>query len=143
MSFLRIARASAAPLLFVAVALPASADWDQKRVIELASQLEKTIGLGIKSAETARQQRTVMQQRTRDAAVVAMKQAHDFSREYAAKIRGGWSQGDSEPFFNQLRRATRRARETARDAVPDPNVAPHLERMDALLIDLSKQYERD
>lgn len=143
MSLLRIARASALPLLVVAVALPASADWDQKRVIELASQLEKTIGLGLQFAETARQQRTAIQQRTRDAAVVAMKQAHDFSREYAAKIRGGWSRGDSEPFFNQLRRATRRARETARDAVLDPNVAPYLERMDALLIELSKRYEPD
>ena len=72
-----------------------------------------------------------------------MKQAHELSREYARRIRDGWSRDDSEPFFNQLRRTTRRARETARDAVPDPTVAPHLDRMDTLLLELSKLYERE
>ncbi len=141
---IRIAHLAALPLLVVGVALSGGAEtWDQERVTELAGQLEETLGLALQSAETARQQRTVMQQRTRDAALGEMKQAHDFSREYATKIRGGWSRGDSEPFFNQLRQATRQARQTAGDAVPDPKVAPYLERMDALLLELSSQYESD
>lgn len=128
-------------LLLVAVALSARADWDQDRVVDLASELEATLDLALESAASAAQQRTAMQQRTRDAAVSEMRRARDLSREYASKIRGGWSRGDSEPFFSQLRRATRHARETARDAVPDPKVAPYLARMDALLIELSQQYE--
>ncbi len=142
MSFLHVARASALLLLTVAAA-PANAEWDSRRVIELAAQLEETIGLGLRAAETARQQATAIQQRTRDAAVAAMKQAHEVSGEFAVKIRGGWDREESEPFFNQLRLAMRRARKKGRDAEPDPNVVPHLDRMDALMIELSKQYARD
>ncbi len=144
MTFIRIARIVPLALLVVGVALSAGAEsWDQERITELASQLEETLGLALQSAEAASQQRTVMQQRTRDAALVEMRQAHEFSRKYASKIREGWGRGDSQPLFDTLRRMTRDARETARDAVPDPTVAPQLERMDALLLDLSKQYERD
>ncbi len=142
MSFLHVARASALLLLTVAAA-PANAEWDSRRVIELAAQLEETIGLGLRAAETARQQETAIQQRTRDAAVAAMKRAHEVSGEFAVKIRGGWDREESEPFFNQLRLAMRRARGRARNAAPDPNVVPHLDRMDALMIELSKQYARD
>lgn len=142
MSFLHVARASALLVLTVAAA-PANAEWDSRRVIELAAQLEETIGLGLRAAETARQQETAIQQRTRDAAVAAMKRAHEVSGEFAVKIRGGWDREESEPFFNQLRLAMRRAREKGRDAEPDPNVVPHLDRMDALMIELSNQYARD
>ena len=142
MSFLHVARASALLLLTVAAA-PANAEWDSRRVIELAAQLEETIGLGLRAAETARQQATTIQQRTRDAAVAAMRRAHEVSGEFAVKIRGGWDREESEPFFNQLRLAMRRARERGRDAEPDPNVVPHLDRMDALMDELSKQYARD
>ena len=142
MSFLHVARASALLLLTVAAA-PANAEWDSRRVVELAAQLEETIGLGLRAAETARQQETAIQQRTRDAAVAAMKRAHEVSGEFAVKIRGGWDREESEPFFNQLRLAMRRAREKGRDAEPDPKVVPHLDRMDALMIELSKQYARD
>jgi hypothetical protein len=144
MALPRTARSIALP--FVLALLPASAgaeSWDPQRVVGLATQLEEAIGLGLESAEAAGQQRTAMQQRTRDAALIEMKRAHAYSREYASKLRGGWSRDDSAPFFDQLRRATRRARETARDAVPDPAVAPHLERMDALLLELSGMYEED
>ncbi len=142
MSFLHVARASALLVLTVAAA-PANAEWDSRRVIELAAQLEETIGLGLRAAETARQQATTIQQRTRDAAVAAMKRAHEVSGEFAVKIRGGWDREESEPFFNQLRLAMRRARKKGRDAEPDPNVVPHLDRMDALMIELSNQYARD
>ena len=144
MRFVRIARIAPLALLVVGVALSAGAEsWDQQRVAELASQLQETIGKALASAEAASQQRTAMQQRTRDAALVEMRQAHEFSRKYASKIAAGWGRGDSEPLFDALRRMTRDARETARDAVPDPAVAPQLEYLDALLLDLSRQYERD
>ena len=96
MTFIRIARIVPLALLVVGVALSAGAEsWDQERITELASQLEETLGLALQSAEAASQQRTVMQQRTRDAALVEMRQAHEFSREYASKIRAGWGRGDS------------------------------------------------
>lgn len=142
MSFARIARSSALPVLVLAVGLSAGAEgWDQQRAIELSSQLEETFDLVVQSAETAARQQTVMQQRTRDAALSEFKHVRDISRDYAAKIREGWGREDSEPFFSQLRQATRRAREIARDAVPVPKVAVLLERVDSLLLQLSKQYE--
>jgi hypothetical protein len=142
MSFARIARTFALPVLVLAVALSAGADdWDQQRAIELSSQLEETFDLVVQSAEIAAPQQTAMQQRTRDAALSEFTHVRDISRDYAAKIREGWGREDSEPFFSQLSQATRRAREIARDAVPVPKVAVLLERVDSLLLQLSKQYE--
>lgn len=139
-----VARTAALTLLTIGLALPALADgWNQKRASELASELEQTLGLALEAAQVAHPQRTAMQQRTRDAAVLEMKRAHEFSREYASKLRSGWGRSDTEPIFDTLRRMTQDARETARNAVPDPAVAPHLERLDVLLLELSKQYEAD
>lgn len=137
-------RAATLALVLLTAALPVAAEgWDGERAIALASELASTLDTLVATAETAAPQETAMQQRTRDAAVLEMKNARDLGREYATKIRGGWSRDDSEFFFSQLRRATRQARERARDAVPDPNVAPHLERMDTLLAELSALYQRD
>jgi hypothetical protein len=134
----------AALALLAAGASPAAAeDWDSKRAAELASSLEETIGLALQAADTAHPQRTAMQQRTRDAALIEMKRTHEYSRDYASKVREGWSREDTEPLFDVLRRMTRDARETARNAVPDPAVAPYLESMDELLLDLAKLYQRD
>ena len=121
----------------------AGESWDRDRAVVLAAQLEQTLGLALAAAETATQQPTAMQQRTRDAAVIEMRRAHEYSGHYANKLRGGWDRDESEPFFDQLSRATRQARETASGAIPDPTVAPHLERMNTLLLELSKLYERD
>ncbi len=144
MRFPPIAFGAALALLAAGASPPAAAEgWDPKRAAELATTLEETIGLTLQAAETAHQQRTAMQQRTRDAALIEMRQAHEYSRDYASKVREGWSREDTEPLFDVLRRMTRDARETARNAVPDPAVAPYLESMDELLLDLAKLYERD
>jgi len=124
------------------VPIEAPADWDQRRAIALANQLEESMRRAIEAAETAHPQRTAMQQRTRDAALVRMKEAHRYSVEYAEKVRGGWSRDDSEPFFMQLRHTTRLARENARDAVAAPEVEVQLERMDAAEHGLAKLYEQ-
>jgi hypothetical protein len=137
----RLAVSCALLLAILAPALPAAA-WDQGEATALAAELEQVLGLVLASAEKAAPQETALQQRTRDAAVVEMRQAHEMSREYHSKLDRGANQDDTEHLFNQLRSVTRQARRTARDAVADPKVAPLLDRMDSLVDALVAQYDR-
>lgn len=129
-----------------ALALPVSGGaeaWDAARVLESAEALRAEIGAVLDRVPDAPEQRTTLQQRTRDAAVVQMRRAQELSEEYTRKLRGGWDREESEPYFVQVRSAVREVRRTARDAVPQKQVAPHLERIDELLERLGAYYEFD
>ena len=113
MASTHLARFAALLLVSLTPLSAAGESWDRDRSVVLAAQLEQTLGLALAAAETATRQDSAMQQRTRDAAVIEMRRVHEYSGHYASKLRGGWDRGESEPFFGQLSRATRQARETA------------------------------
>ncbi|MBW2267356.1 MAG: hypothetical protein JRH16_02175 [Deltaproteobacteria bacterium] len=115
-------------------------EWDVKRALELAVELEDTLAQALEAAEAAPQQETAMQERTRDAAVVQMRYTHRTSRELVTKLRIGGERDATEPFLIQVESAYRNAIETARNAVPQAAVAPLLEKAESLILSLQKLY---
>ncbi len=130
-------------LLLSASAATHAATWDAAAVLEHAEALHTEIGAVLALVPDAPAQETAMQQRTRNAAVVLMKRAHELSDEYVRRLRSGWDRDESQPFFEQVREEVREARRSAGDAVPTEQVAPHLEQIDRLLEQLSSVYRDD
>jgi hypothetical protein len=130
-------------VLLVAFATAARAEppaWDAAAVTRLAGELHAALGEGLAIARQAPLQETAFQQRTRDAAVRGMQRAHEIAGEYAQKLRGGWVREDSEQFFHQLRAIIADAKQTAGDAVPSPEIARLLDRVDALVREIGGYY---
>lgn len=126
------------------VAGAAHADsWDATLVLERAQELERTLAQGLAAAEVAPPQETTFQQRTRDAAVTQMRHVSDASRELVTKLSAGQGRTATEPLVSQLGVMFRNARKTARDAVPQAQVAPILERAESLILELQQLYAED
>jgi len=109
-------------------------------VTHLAVQLEASLGEGLEFASKAALQETVLQQRTRDAAVREMEKAHRVAGEYVKRLQQGATRDSSEPFFNQLRGIVNQARVTARDASPGSGMSAVLARIDVLLREVGESY---
>ena len=117
--------------------------WDAALVLERARELERTLEQGLAAAEVAPPQETTFQQRTRDAAVTQMRHVHEASRELVTKLSAGQGRNATEPLVSQLGVMFRNTRKTARDAVPQAEVAPILERAESLILELQQLYAKE
>ena len=116
-------------------------EWKADRALELAQELEKTLDELRSAAASAGPQSTGMQQRTRDAAAVAMNATYEASHELTKKLRLGWGRKETGLLLAEVQSAYDRALQIAGDASPDPKVAPLLDKSGELLFDLQKLYE--
>ena len=128
-------------LLLAGAAGAASAESTSEETADsLAEELAATLDAALVAAQNAQPQATAMQQRTRNAAVSQMKHVHSIAVEYRERVRLAKSIDDTEFFFGNLRSAVTSARQTAEDAVPDPEVARQLQRLDAIMGRLAALY---
>lgn len=102
--------------------------------------MTRTIDRAMTLARDATPQDTAIRQRTRDAAVEMMKDVRAMAAAYERRVKQSQSIGNTEFFFDSIRSSVTAVRATARDAVPNPNVAVHLDRLDELLDQLAAIY---
>jgi hypothetical protein len=108
----------------------------------IAAEITKSIDQALTLATGATPQQTAVRQRTRDAAVEMMKDVGAMAVAYEKRVQQSKSIGDTEFFFDSLRSSVTAVRATARDAVPNPSVAVHLDRLDELIDQLATIYTK-
>ncbi|MGY8803804.1 MAG: hypothetical protein ACKVK6_06160 [bacterium] len=106
----------------------------------LASEFTKTIDRALAVIRGAAPQETAMHQRTRDAAVEMLKDLRAMAAAYESRVKQSDAIMDTDFFFQSLKAGANATRATARDAVPDPRVAVHLNHLNKLLVQLSAVY---
>ena len=116
-------------------------EWDQGHVTELAAKLMKEFTDAKAAAAEALRQGTVLQQRTRDAAVAQFEQVRTAAEDLLRKLRSGRGRDATVAYFEQVRLGFREVREIARDAVARERPRKHLTAADEILDQLSRYYQ--
>lgn len=115
--------------------------WDHEIATKLANDLEETLEEAYERSLKASPQQTVLQQRKRDAAQGVIRRARDLSKDYAKKMRAGWSRKASEPHFRVVVEEVALIWDTSGDAVPAVSVKPLIGRLQKNLDELQALYE--
>jgi hypothetical protein len=142
--FVSILAASFVALFFVdAGASPEDAEigWDGEVATKLAIDLEQTLDEAYERSLKAPPQRTALQQRERDAAQGVIRRARDLGREYASKMRAGWSRNETEAYFRNVVEEVANIWETSGDAVPAISAKPLIKRLNRILDELQALYD--
>jgi hypothetical protein len=130
---------------FLFVGTAASQDvgegWDDAVATKLASDLAQTLRDAYEQSLKAPPQRTVLQQRGREAAQGVIRRARDLSEDYARKMRAGWSREASEPFFRVVADEVAHIWDASGDAVPAESAKPLVERLQKILDELRARYD--
>ena len=116
-------------------------DWDQDHVTELAVKLTEVFTDAKAAADDAPQQVTVLQQRTRDAAVARFEQVRDATEKLLRKLRSGAGRYATVAYFELVQARLREVRGIARDAVPRGETRELLTAADEILGQLSRYYQ--
>ena len=90
-------------------------------------------------APEASPQQTALQQRSRDGALAQLRRAREWSRSFVERLRDDCDPYECEFYFDRLSSALDEVRDTARDAVPQDQVMPHLRRIAALRLEIAAQ----
>jgi hypothetical protein len=114
--------------------------WDAARAERLAVEIESSLAAGLDLSDRVDAQPSVLQQRTRDAAIAHVRRLYPLSRAYRTKLRAGWSADESEPLFWQLEEGVAQARATAAEAVIDPDIMSIIEDVESKLEALAALY---
>jgi len=115
--------------------------WDNEVATKLAIDLEQTLDEAYERSLKAAPQRTAFQQRERDAAQGVIRRARDLSREYADKMRAGWSRNATEAYFRNVVEEVADIWDTSGDAVPAISAKPIIERLKRILDELQALYD--
>jgi hypothetical protein len=106
-------------------ALAQALEWDQERVIELAEQLTQELAAASAAASEAPAQQTVMQQRSRDAAVRQIERVRSDADALLKKLRAGLGRDATATYFYLVLERAGEVIEIAGDAVPRKDPIAH------------------
>ena len=115
--------------------------WDHEVATQLANDLEQTLEDAYARSLKAPPQQTVLQQRERDAAQGVIRRARDLSKDYAQKMRAGWSRKASEPHCRVVVEEVALVWDTSGDAVPAVSAKPIIGRLQKILDELQALYD--